>query len=63
MENPFDPKNAPKGGAALFRWMLARNKWEAENPSPEDIARREEAFKKLKEKNAERTTTVSTPQI
>lgn len=59
METPqHDPNNRPKQGAALFRWILEQRKWEEANPSPETIALQEAAFKRLRERNAKRGTTI-----
>ncbi len=52
METKFDPKDRPEGGVALFREMLEKNKWEEENPSPEDIAMRNQALIELRKRNA-----------
>lgn len=58
MENKFDPNNRPERGAALFRWMLEKNKWEAENPNLEEVSLRDAAIKKLRDENAKRGTAI-----
>lgn len=54
----FDPNNRPEKGAALFRWMLNKQKYDEANRSPEEKARIAEALKRLQERNAERGTPI-----
>jgi hypothetical protein len=64
METPqFDPNNRPEKGAALFRWMLNKQKYDEANRSPEEKARIAEAIEKLKRENAERGTPIIRVQL
>ena len=57
MELAHDPNDHPKGGAALFRWILEQRKLEAAPPR-ELTESQKEAIAELKKRNAERGTTV-----
>lgn len=57
MELAHDPTNRPKGGAALFRWILEQRKLAESNPR-ELTESQKAAIAELKKRNAERGTTV-----
>ncbi|MBN8823121.1 MULTISPECIES: hypothetical protein [unclassified Spirosoma] len=57
MELAHDPTSRPKGGAALFRWILEQRKLEESKPH-ELTESQKAAIAELKKRNAERGTTV-----
>lgn len=57
MKPVHDPNNRPKGGAALFRWILEQRKLEESQPR-ELTESQKGAIAELKKRNAERGTTV-----
>lgn len=57
MESAHDPNNRPRGGAALFRWILEQRKLEESKPR-ELTESQKAAIVELKRRNAERGTTV-----
>ncbi|SOD88070.1 hypothetical protein [Spirosoma fluviale] len=57
MELVHPPNTSPKGGAALFRWILEQRKLEGSKPR-ELTEGQKAAIAKLKKRNAERGTTV-----
>ncbi|WP_460914345.1 hypothetical protein [Spirosoma areae] len=58
MELVNDTNDRPKGGAALFRWILEQRKQEESKPR-ELTESQKAAIAELKKRNAERGTTVT----
>ncbi|QMW02031.1 hypothetical protein [Spirosoma foliorum] len=57
MERIHDSNSRPKGGAALFQWILEQRKLE-ENQPRELTESQKAAIAELKKRNAERGTSV-----
>lgn len=57
MESAHNSNTRPKGGAALFRWILEQRKLEESRPR-ELTEGQKAAIAELKKRNAERGTTV-----